>query len=336
MKKVTVAIIGYGYWGPNLLRNFFKLSCVDIKYVCDLSPSQLNKAKKNYPSIITTQDLNLVLNDENVSAVIIATPVHTHHDLARKALLRNKHVLVEKPIATSVTEAQDLISIAQEYKLKLMVDHTFVYTAAIRKMKQIIQSGDLGENLYFDSERVNLGLIQNDINVIWDLAPHDISIMNYFFEDEIESVFASGTKHINHNTEELAHISVNYKNGLVGHIHVSWLSPVKIRRIILGGSRKMILMNDVEPSEKIKIYDKGIDIQTSLEKETAFTPIYRGGDITIPYLENSEALFIEAQHFIECIQNNTTPITDGKKGLEVVKILEAADRSIKEKKVIQL
>lgn len=336
MKKIKIALIGYGYWGPNLLRNFSKLQNVDVKYLCDISKTKLAEATINFPSLKTTTDYNLILNDDQVQAIIIATPIHTHYLMAKDALLSKKHVLVEKPITTTVKEAEELIRIAQNHNLRLMVDHTFVYTPAIRKIKDIIDSGQLGDILYFDSERVNLGLIQNDVNVIWDLAPHDISIINYLFDDKIESIVATGTRHVNKSSEELAHITLQYKSGLVCHIHVSWLSPVKIRRITIGGSKRMILLDDVDPSEKVKIYDKRIDIESNLEKETPFTPIYRGGDITIPLLDQKEALYEEAKHFIECIINEKKPLTDGKEGLEVVRILEATDRSIKERRVINL
>lgn len=335
-KIVKIALIGYGYWGPNLIRNFSKLQNVEVKYICDLSEYKLAKAINKFTTLKITTDFSVILNDDDVDAIIIATPIHTHFLIAKEALLSKKHVLVEKPITTSIKDAEELIQIAQKNNLRLMVDHTFVYTSAIRKIKDIIDSGQLGDILYFDSERVNLGLIQNDVNVIWDLAPHDISIINYLFDDKIESIFATGTRHVNKSSEELAHITLQYKSGLVCHIHVSWLSPVKIRRITIGGSKKMILLDDVDPSEKVKIYDKRIDIESNLEKETPFTPIYRGGDITIPLLDQKEALYEEAKHFIDCIINEKKPLTDGKEGLEVVRILEATDRSIKEKRVINL
>lgn len=237
-------------------------------------------------------------------------------------------------MASSIQECEELIEIAKQNNLILMIDHTFLYTSAVRKIKEIISKDELGDIYYFDSERINLGLIQNDVNVIWDLAPHDISIANYLFKDaEPTSIFCAGNNHIN-KKEEMAHITINYSNGIVGHIHCSWLSPIKIRKILIGGSKKMILYNDIDPLEKVKIYDKNISVD--INKETPSTPIYRGGDIYIPRLDIYEALRAECEHFLDCIQNAKPPFVDGTAGLEVVKILEACDRSLKEEKKIIL
>lgn len=332
MKKIGV--IGCGYWGPNLVRNFFLLKNCAVKTVSDLKHENLDKINSIYPRIHTTKDYKEILNDKEIDAVAIATPLFTHYKLAKEVLLAKKHVLVEKPMASSVAECEDLIKIAKANGLILMVDHTFLYTGAVNKIKETVDSGDLGELLYFDSERINLGLIQPDINVIWDLATHDISIMNYIFNKKALSVYAVASKHINKEVEEMAHITVKYEGGLVGHIHVSWLSPVKLRKVLVGGTKKMILWDDLSPSEKIKVYDKGVDID--LSKETPQTPIYRSGDIIIPKIDEQEALKVECKNFIEAITENKKPLTDGNGGLEVVRILEAADKSLETRKEVLL
>jgi len=335
MKTINIGVVGLGYWGPNLLRNFLNTPGCRVKYGCDLRQEALNKLKLQHPTVKFTNRYGDILNGKDVDAVVIATPVSTHFELAKSALLANKHVLLEKPMASSAKECEELIEIAGKRNLILMMDYTFLYTGAIRKIKEIIDSKELGKIIYFDSERINLGLIQDDINVIWDLAPHDISIMNYIFE-EIKpiSIFAIGTNHINKNFEEMAHITIKFDSGAVGHIHVSWLSPVKIRKILIGGTKKMILYDDVEPSEKVKVYDK--EIFLDLAQETPQKPIYRSGDVHTPKLEEMEALKLEVEHFIRCVNKEEVPLVDGRAGLGVVKILEACDKSLKEKKEIIL
>ncbi len=276
-----------------------------------------------------------LINDKDIDVIAIATPVFTHYKMAKLALEHGKHVLIEKPMASSVEECEELIEVAEKKNLTLMVDHTFLFTGSVRKIKELIDNNELGKIYYFDSERINLGLIQNDINVIWDLAPHDISIMNYLFEGSKPlNVLATGTKHVYGSMEEMAHISVVFDSGVVGHLHVSWLSPVKIRKVLIGGSNKMVLYNDVEPSEKIKLYDKGVSIDNM--EITPFKPAYRSGDVFIPQLDNDEALKVEVGHFMNCVKNNERPLIDGAVGLDVIKILEACDRSLKEGRVINL
>jgi predicted dehydrogenase len=332
-KIVNVGIVGLGYWGPNLLRNFSLAKQCKVKYGCDLSDALLKKFSQQYHFVKFVNDYQILLDDKELDAVLIATPVSTHFPLAKLALEHGKHVLVEKPMATNTKECNQLIELAKKNNRTLLVDHTFLYTGAVRKIKELINKNELGKLTYFDSERINLGLIQSDSNVIWDLAPHDIAIMNYLFEGHIpESVFAIGTRHVNNKFEEMAHVTVKYSSGLVGHLHVSWLSPVKIRKILVGGDKKMILYNDIEPSEKIRIYDKGV----YCDEITSFKPAYRSGDVLIPTLDNSEALLVEANHFVQCVLGKEKPISDGKSGLEVVRILEACDESLKTGRIVKL
>jgi predicted dehydrogenase len=325
--SIKIAVIGVGYWGPNLIRNFYQLPDVQVSFVCDLDESKMDNIKKFYPAIqVTTNYLDVVKNKE-IDALCVATPLAAHHQIAQKALLNGKHVLVEKPLASNSKEAKELIQLAEKKKKILMVDHTFIFTGAVQKIKELIDKGEIGKINYFDSERINLGLIRPDSNVIWDLAPHDFSIMDYLFKEEPEYISAVASKHFSSGLEEMAHITLVYKNNLIGHVHLSWLSPVKLRKILIGGSKKMILYDDVEPTEKIRIYDKGIDIDSS--EITPFNPLYRSGDVLIPKLDQTEALKKVAEHFLDCIKKNKKPLTNGEAGLRVVKMLEATQQSIK-------
>lgn len=334
-RDINIGVVGLGYWGPNLIRNFSHIPGCQVKYGCDLKQEALDKMHHRYPYVKFTNNYEDLLKDKNLDAIAIATPVSTHYKLAKLALEYNKHVLLEKPMAFSVRECEDLIKISKRKKLVLLVDHTFLFTGAVRKIKEIIDDKKIGKILYFDSVRINLGLLQPDINVIWDLASHDISIMNYLFnKSKPVSVFATGSGHIHGQFEEMAHITINFDTGLVAHIHVSWLSPVKIRKILIGGDKKMIVYDDLEPSEKVKVYDKGVSVATS--EITPFRPVYRSGDVIIPKLDDTEALKIEAEHFLQCIKGREKPLTNGKFGLGVVKILEACDKSIKEGTIINI
>lgn len=334
-QETTIAIVGLGYWGPNLLRNFSLVEGCFIKYGCDLDRKILERYSSTYPSVKFIKNYNDVLNDDGVDVVVIATPLKTHYSLAKKALSHGKHVLLEKPMAATSNECRELIKIAKRERLILMVDHTFIYTGAVKKIKEFIDAKKLGDIYYFDSERMNLGLIRPDSNVIWDLAPHDIAIMNYLFEGlKPISVFATGTTHINDKFEEMAHIMIKFNNGAVGHVHISWISPLKIRRILIGGSKKMIVYDDVEPSDKIKIYDKGVSFD--LKNITPFNPLYRSGDVFTPKIDSSEALAIEAEHFISCVRGKESPQVSGEDGLRIVEILEACDKSLATKKEILL
>ena len=333
--KIIVAVIGAGYWGPNLIRNFSVTPNCQVKYVCDLSEERLAIIQRSFSFVTTTTSYEEVLHDAEVDAVIISTPVSTHFSLAIQALHAGKSVFVEKPMAHSVAECKELIDLAERKNLLLAVDHTFLFTGAVEKIKDLIETKELDELYYFDSERINLGLIQSDVNVIWDLAPHDISIMNYLFDGAKPiSVFATGTSSITKKHVEMAHITIEFDTGAVGHIHVSWISPLKIRKILIGGKKKMILYNDLEPSEKIKIYDKGVSFDP--DPATSFRPLYRAGDVFIPKLDETEALKKEAQHFVQAILQKTPLLSGGSMGLEVVRILEACDRSLVEERKINI
>jgi predicted dehydrogenase len=328
--KLCAGIVGYGYWGPNLCRNLHDIKDIEVKYICELSSDRLLLAKKRYPEVMTVQDYKPIVVDDCVEAVVIATPVFTHFHLVREALEAGKHVLVTKPMAASVKEAEKLIEAAEKRGKILMVDHTFVYTGAVRKIKQIIEEKQLGEVYYFDSVRVNLGLFQHDINVIWDLAPHDISIMDYVIENRPISVSATGLSHFSNGLEDMAYVTVHFEDSIVAHFHVNWMAPVKVRRILIGGSARMLVYDDMEPSEKIKIYDKGVTIKNG-DKDIIYDTLvqYRIGDMWAPKIDRTEALRSECEHFVDCIQNNKKPITDGQSGLRVVEILEAAEKSMK-------
>lgn len=325
---MNIGIIGLGYWGPNIVRNFLSNEVVDVVTCCDLSEERLIKIKKQFHSVKTTKSMEDVLNDTTIEAVAIVTPVDTHYAIAKKALLKGKHILVEKPFTSTVDEAKELLELAESKNLKVMVDHTFLYTPAVQKIKNLVDSGDIGDILYFDSTRINLGLFQRDVNVIWDLAPHDFSIMNYIINKKPLSLNAMGADHVGKGLEDVAYVHVNFGNNLIAHFHVNWLSPVKIRKVLIGGSKKMIVFDDMENSEKIKIFDTGIDIQN---KDDEYQKLinYRLGDIYSPLLNNAEALSALIKDFINTIQKNTVPIAGGIEGLKVVQLLEATQKSIK-------
>ena len=325
---IKIAVIGYGYWGPNLVRNFGNVEGASVAVVCDLSPKRLGEAKLRCPYLETTTELGTVLENPAIDAVALATPVRTHYGFARKALENGKHVLVEKPIAASVAEAESLLELAAKRDLRLMVNHTFIYTGAVRKMKEIVASGTLGDLYYLDSVRINLGLFQRDVNVLWDLAPHDIAIMDHLISEAPVSVCANGVCHIGNGIENVAYLSVYFNSGLIAHFHNNWLAPVKVRTLMLGGSKKMVLYDDMEISEKIKVYDRGVDVSTSADVHDALVS-YRLGDMWAPHLDTTEALYRMAGEFVAAIKDGRAPLTSGVSGLNVVKILEAAEMSIK-------
>lgn len=330
MKEIKLGVIGCGYWGPNLIRNFNDNYHTDVQYACDLNKERLQRIKIKYPHIKTTTDYRELLKNGNIHAIAIATPVLTHYKFAKESLEAGKHVLVEKPLAASVKEAEKLVNLALKKGLILFVDHTFIYTGAIKRIKKFVSSGDLGDMYYFDSVRVNLGLFQNDTNVIWDLAPHDFSIMDFLLKEKPVSVSASGSSHAIGGMQDMAYITIRFSGSMIAHFHVNWMSPVKIRRIILGGNKKMLLYDDMDPAEKIKIYDKGIELSKANRKSVYQSLIqYRIGDMFAPVVDSSEALQVEVAHFADCIRNNTKPLTDGESGLRIVRLLEAADRSLK-------
>jgi predicted dehydrogenase len=333
---INVAIFGYGYWGPNMVRNFYANKDAKVIWVCDLSKNRLALVESGYPSIKTTSDPKDIMNDPNVDAVVISTPVSAHFPLAKQALEGGKHVLLEKPMTTTVEESEKLVELAEKKKKVLMVDHTFLYTGAVRKMRKLVDKGELGDLYYFDSVRVNLGLFQHDVNVIWDLAPHDFAIMDYLLQKDPEMVSAVGMCHLG-DLENIAYVTVQYPGNLLGHVHVNWLAPVKVRTTLIGGTKKMIVYDDNEPSEKIKIYDKGVSYSQSKEDVYQMLVQYRSGDMLCPKLEPTEALRLVSKEFTDSIGENRKPLTDGVAGLRVVKLLEASNQSIKQKgKVIKL
>jgi predicted dehydrogenase len=327
---INFGIIGYGYWGINLVRNFAKLDNGKVLMVADGRVERLNLLKKNHPSIDTCSDANELINNPLIDAVVIATPVFTHFALAKKALLAGKHVLLEKPMTASVAEAEELITIAAGKNLVLMVDHTFLYTGAVQKMKELIDGGSIGAIRYFDSSRINLGLFQPDVNVLWDLAPHDISILTYLINYEVYSVNATGISHTHNGIENIAYMTINYQADFIAHFDCSWTSPVKVRQTLIGGDKKMIVFNDLEPSEKIRIYDTGYDHKTE-EDKTSIMVDYRTGDVFIPKISGQEALMGVATDFMHSIMTGSQPLADAALGMKVVKILEASQESIKNK-----
>ena len=326
---IRIGVIGYGYWGPNLVRNFMEAPGSTVVAVCDLRPERLAQLQARYPSIKTLSNYHQLLDDQEIDAVAIATPVSSHFELGIAALRANKHVLVEKPLAANSEQALELIEEAKRRQRVLLVDHTFVYTAAVRKIRELIASNALGDIYYYDAVRVNLGLFQHDVNVIWDLAIHDLSIMDYVLPSRALAVSATGISHIPGQPENVAYITLFFANPQIAHVHVNWLTPVKVRHSLIGGSEKMILYDDLEPSEKVKVYDKGVTLSQSPEAVYEMLVSYRSGDMWAPRLDATEALQTEALHFIDCIENNTPPETDGQAGLRLVRIVEAAERSLR-------
>jgi predicted dehydrogenase len=326
--SLNIAIIGYGYWAPNLVRNFTNAVNSKVTHVVDFRPERLSLVNKMYPSIETTNNVDEIINSTKVDAVVIATPVFTHFELAKKALLNGKHVLLEKPMTSTVAEAIELIDLADKMGLLLMVDHTFLYTGAVRKMKELIERRELGTINYFDSTRINLGLFQPDVNVLWDLAPHDISILLFLINEKPLSVNATGVSHTNNGIENIAYLTTNYSSNLLAHFNCSWSSPVKLRNTLVGGDKKMVLFNDLEPSEKLRVYDTGYNYKTDEEKNKLLVD-YRTGDVYIPKLEMKEALLEMANDFVQSALNKKQPVSTSLLGLEVIKILEASQTSIK-------
>jgi len=328
---IRIGVIGYGYWGPNLVRNFMSAPGSAVMRVCDLRKERLSSLGKLYPGLKTCTDSSELINDSEIDAVVIATPVSSHFDLAMSALKAGKHVLVEKPLAAKSDQARKLVDEATARNLVLLVDHTFVYTDAVRKIRELISSGQLGDIYYYDAVRVNLGLFQHDVNVIWDLAIHDLSIIDHVLPSKPVAVAATGISHVPGQPENVAYITLFFSSAQIAHVHVNWLTPVKVRHTLIGGSEKMILYDDLEPSEKLKVYDKGIDVTPEPEDVYKMLVSYRLGDMWAPQLSNTEALQTEAQHFIDCIEHNKQPETDGSAGLRMVKLIEAAETSLRDR-----
>jgi predicted dehydrogenase len=324
---IRVGVIGYGYWGPVVARNFQTADGCQLAAVCDANLAAQERARKAHPGVQVTSDVSEIIRSPHIDAVAVITPVWTHFELAKAALENGKHVFVEKPFTASSAEASQLIDLAVARKLQIMVDHTFLFTGAVRKIRQLIDQGVLGKLFYYDSSRVNLGLFQHDVNVVWDLAPHDLAIMNHLIDAEPECVSATGQCHLN-GKEDIAYVTV-YFSRMLAHINVNWLSPVKVRTTLIGGEKKMVVWNDLEADEKVKVYDKGVEI-TNGKGVYDLLVSYRSGDMWAPKVEQTEALRLEANYFVECVTKNKAPFNDGVAGLRVVRLLEAAAQSLKQ------
>ena len=325
-----VGVVGYGYWGPNLVRNFSEIPGAEVEAVSDLNRERLAQVEARYPAIRTTTKFQDLLESPTIEAVAIATPVSTHYELAMAALKAGKHVLVEKPMTATSEQGEKLVEEAERSGRVLMVDHTFIYTSAVRKIKDLVDRGELGDLYYYDSTRINLGLFQHDVSVIWDLAVHDLAIMDYVLPSQPMAVSTTGMSHVSGKPENIAYLTLYYEDRMIAHLHVNWLAPLKIRRTLVGGSRKMVVYDDLEPSEKVKVYDKGITVDGNTEKVYGAMIGYRAGDMWAPQLDATETLRTELTHFVECVREGKRPITDGAAGLRVVRILEAATWSMVE------
>jgi predicted dehydrogenase len=326
---IRIGVIGYGYWGPNIVRNLQGLDSTRTVMICDRSPSAQARARKAHPNVDVVSDADDVLRSPDLDAIAVITPVWTHYELTKKALENGKHVFIEKPFTSSSAQGQELIELAERKNLKIMVDHTFLFTGAVRKIRELTDSGALGDLYYYDSLRVNLGLFQHDVSVIWDLAPHDLAIMDYIIKGEPEAVVATGERHLN-GVEDVAYMTVYFPRNIIAHINVNWLSPVKIRTTLIGGQKKMVVWNDLVADEKIRVYDKGVQIASG-DGIRDLLVSYRTGDMWAPQLEQLEALHVELDYFADCIMNRKTPFNDGHAGLRVVKMLEAAEASIRKR-----
>jgi len=324
---IKIGVIGYGYWGPNIVRNFHAVGDAQVAVVCDQRTESLMRATRTFPNVKVTTDVTDVLHSPDVDAVAVVTPVWTHFELAKAALENGKHVFVEKPFTSTTQQAEQLIELGAKKNLRIMVDHTFLFTGAVKKIRQLIETDELGTLYYYDSARVNLGLFQHDVNVIWDLAPHDLAIMNHLVREQPTGIVATGASHLNGH-EDVAYITVYFQSNMLAHFNVNWLSPVKLRTTLIGGEKRMIVWNDVVADEKVRVYDKGVDISAG-EGVYNLLVSYRSGDMWAPKIEQTEALRAECQYFVDCVKDGKEPFNNGVAGLKVVKILEAADRSIK-------
>ena len=326
---IRVGVIGYGYWGPNIVRNLHALDSTSVVAVCDKSPKARARAQKAYPGLNICSDPREILTSPTIDAVAVITPVWTHYELAKQALENGKHIFVEKPFTSCAAQAEELIELAARKNLTIMVDHTFLFTGAVRKIIELTESGAFGNLYYYDSLRVNLGLFQHDVSVIWDLAPHDLSIMDHLIKEDPEAIVATGENHLN-GKEDVAFMTIYFPRNVIAHINVNWLSPVKIRTTLIGGQKKMLVWNDLVADEKIRVYDKGVQISSG-EGIRDLLVNYRSGDMWAPQIEQLEALHVELDYFASCIMNNKTPFNDGHAGLRVVRMLEAAETSIQKR-----
>jgi len=329
---IRFGLIGYGYWGPKVVRNLEHLPKAEVLTVCDLNVAARKRAHKDYPQMEIVSDPVEVLTSPEIDAIAVVTPVWTHYELAKAALQNSKHVFVEKPFTSNAAQAEELIELAEKKNLKIMVDHTFLFTPAVRKIRELLDENALGKLYYYDSMRVNLGLFQHDVNVIWDLAPHDLSIMDHLVGKKPEAIIATGQTHLN-GLEDIAFMTLYFPDKLIAHVNVNWLSPVKIRTTLIGGEKKMLVWNDQAADEEIKVYDKGVTV-TSPEGVYNLLVNYRSGDMYAPRLDRAEALTRELNYFVECVLNDENPMNDGKAGLRVVQMLEAASRSISQRGVL--
>ncbi len=325
----NVAVVGAGYWGPNLIRNLHGLPDCTVKKVCDSNADRLAHMKKLYPETVMTRDIADVLADESIDAVAIATPIPTHYPFAAASLRAGKHTFIEKPMAATADQCRELIDLATERHLTLMVGHTFIYTPTVRKIREVIESGELGEVMYISSRRLNLGLFQNHHNVVWDLAPHDLSIILYLLGEDPVSVNCQGKAHLKPDIEDVTSMSLLFPSGIFALVHNSWIDPKKIRETTIVGSRRMLVYDDIEPIEKIRIYDKCVELPAPSDTFAEWQFSYHYGGMQAPYIKPIEPLGIECQHFLDCIRHGAKPDTDGLEGLRVVKILEAANRSLR-------
>jgi predicted dehydrogenase len=333
MKPLKVAVIGVGYWGPNLVRNLASTPGIEVSWVCDLEQQRLDDVARRVRVTQTTTRYQDVLDDASTDAVVLATPVNSHKKLGEMALNAGKHLWVEKPLAGSLEDARTLVELAKKKDRRLLVDHTFIYTPAVRKIRELISSGEMGEVLYFDSVRVNLGLFQSDTNVLWDLGPHDLSIAQYVLGRRPKEVSAVGIRHVAGAQENMAYLTLRYEDNILAHFHFNWLAPVKLRLTLIGGTRRMLVFDDIEPVEKLKLYDKGVDTRTdpsAVEDRRRTLISYRTGDMWSPRLDQTEALAFAARDFASSIRENRPPISDGEIGLDVVKTLAAAQRSLEQ------
>ncbi len=325
-QTLRVGVIGCGYWGPNIIRNFASIENCELRTICDADEDRLDAIQRRYPAVSVETDA-AALMDGSLDAVAICTPIRFHYPMAKAALEAGMHVFVEKPMTDSSATARELVELAADKKRALMVDHTFVYSGPVRKIRSIIDDGQLGDLLYFDSVRINLGLFQQDANVVWDLAPHDVSIMDYLLQREPKGVSAIGSVHFG-DQEDMAYMTVRFDGPLLAHFHVNWLAPVKIRKTVIGGSQQMIVYDDLEPTDRVKVYDKGVSVNVDDSERRRVLIDYRTGDMFAPKIDKTEPLFAACSHFADCALNGNTPLTDGEAGLRVVRILEAAQESI--------
>jgi predicted dehydrogenase len=331
MDKINVGVVGCGYWGPNLIRNLRQLSECDLKLICDANEGRLGHMRRLYPGVETTARFEDLIEREELDAVVIATPVRFHYGMAKAALEAGKHVFIEKPMARTAAEAEELKELAETMGLVVMVGHTFLFSPAVRRMKEIVEGGDIGPVQYISARRLNLGLYQKDINVAWDLAPHDISIILYLLDEHPEAVTCQGSSHVSRGIEDVTMMNLTFARERCGFIHNSWLDPKKVRQMTVVGSKRMIVYDDTEPLEKLRIYDARVEVPPRYDTFAEFTYSYHYGDVYVPYLKQDEPLKLECQHFLECVREGKQPITGGKLGLEVVRILEGASKSLQQK-----